>query len=34
MSQSGIRSALESGASLTDLLAERGLSVETFDTAA
>lgn len=34
MSQSGIRSALESGTSLTDLLAERGLSVETFDTAA
>ncbi|HKI91476.1 MAG TPA: hypothetical protein VJ986_04175 [Gaiellaceae bacterium] len=34
MSQNGIRSALESGTSLTDLLAERGLSVETFDTAA
>ena len=34
VSQNGIRSALESGTSLTDLLAERGLSIETFDTAA
>jgi len=34
ISQSGIRSALDSGTTLTDLLAERGLSVETFDTAA
>ena len=34
MSQNGVRSALESGTSLTDLLAERGLSIETFDTAA